>query len=641
MKQKILYLFMSLWLFAGCDNYLDVVPEDDIRTIESIFEKRQTAMDYFYGCYASYYNAGSVGLEPGIAAGDELTTGTALRSDVFSPGKRIQAFDISAGLLSASTPLMGRWSSYYRSIRQCNTFIENIDKVYNMTEKEKGQYKGSAKAIKALYYLELIQMYGPICLMPKNIDVEASMEEMQVPRSHVDTCLNRVVKLFDEAIEDGIHTFAEQPMYEAGLLNMESAYAYRAEALLWAASPLFNGNPWYSSFTNRDGKPLFNSSYDDKKWERAAIAADEAVAFCEQRGKSLFDGYDKESSALVNKIRDIQYSVMPVAFGSDELLHGVSSLFSNDINLRLPRFSSVDEALQTPFGDVTGLLNPTMRMVELFYTENGLPIGEDKNWDFPGRYHIGTESDFKYNNVVALNKDVLKLHLHREPRFYANIGFDGGIWKRETQYLEMEPFRGGRNGFEGLDLKLGDKANITGYWLKKLVSYQNYRKKSSSNLKAIAPFPKMRLSEVYLMQAEAWNEFEGPSAKVYAALDVIRKRAGIPNIEDAWNLYAKTPAKIRNKEGLREIVRQERMIELCFEGQRFWDLKRWKIAHEYLSSPIRGWNILGEKGAQFYNQYAGPVEVWTANKFSSPKNYFWPIQSEQVLRANIKQNPGW
>ncbi len=151
----------------------------------------------------------------------------------------------------------------------------------------------------------------------------------------------------------------------------------------------------------------------------------------------------------------------------------------------------------------------------------------------------------------------------------------------------------------------------------------------------------MRLAEIYLMQAEAWNEFEGPSERVYTALDVVRERAGLPGIEQAWDQYAKTPAKIRNKETLRDIIRQERMIELCFEGQRFWDLKRWKIAHEYLSSAIKGWNILGEKGAQFYNNYNGPVEVWTGNKFSSPRDYLWPIGNEEVLRANIVQNPKW
>ncbi len=644
MKYRILYLFIGILTFTGCDNYLDVVPENDIRTIESIFEKRQSALEYFYGCYQSYLNAGSIGLDPGVGAGDELVTGYALRSTTLSQGAKIPAFDIAQGYLSASNPIMGRWgmgNNYYKAIRQCNVFIENVDNVYNMTQRDKEKYKASAKAIKALYYFELMQMYGPICLVDKNIDVEASMEEMQIPRSHVDTCFNRIVSLFDEAIRLRLDTYSEQPMYEAGLLNMESVYAYKAKVLLYAASPLFNGNPWYSDFKNRDGEPLFSSEEDPKKWERAAKAADEAVAYCENRGKALYDGYDKEGSILVNKIRDIQNSVLPVAFGSDELLHGMNSLFETDIKLRLPRYSSLDEDLETSLNQSIGILNPTLRMVELFYTSNGLPIEEDKNWDFGGRYTIGSESDFSYNNVVALNKDVLKLHLRREPRFYANIGFDGGIWKRRDKYVEMEAFHGGKNGFEGDVVQPSDFVNITGYWVKKHVSHTNYTTKNEISTKPYAPYPKMRLSEVYLMQAEAWNEFEGPSEKVYKAMDVVRKRAGIPGIEEAWGLYAKTPDKIKHKETLREIIRQERMIELCFEGQRFWDLKRWRIAHEYLSSPIKGWNILGGKGAQFYNLFNGPVEVWTENKFKSPRDYFWPIKNEEVLRANIKQNPGW
>ncbi len=644
MKKTLLYIMVALVTLSGCDNYLDVVPENDIRTIESIFEKRQSAMAYFYGCYQNYLNAGSVLLDPGVGAGDELVIGTALRNSTFSQGLVLQAYNISSGLLSASNPIMGRWgasSNYYQAIRQCNVFIENVDNVYNMTDKEKAQYKASAIAVKALYYFELVQMYGPITLVPENVDVEAPMSEMQLPRSHVDTVFNRIVELFDEAIDLGIHTFAEQPQYEAGLLNRESVYAYKAKALMYAASPLFNGNPWYANFKNRDGDQLFNATYDVNKWERAAIAADEALAFCKERGKSLMTGYDSEASELINKMRDIQFSVMPVSFASDELLHGMYSIMATDIELRLPRYSSVDPNYTTSIGRNFGLISPTMRMVELFYTENGLPINEDINWDYSARFNTGAESDYKYNNVVALNKDVLNLHLRREPRFYANIGFDGGIWRRRDQYVEMEPFQGGRNGFDEEVVNPDDRVNITGYWTKKCVSYQNYSTRNDNNVSPVAPFPKMRMAEIYLMVAEAWNEFSGPSEKVYEALDAIRERAGIPGIEEAWDVYAKDPTKIRKQESLREIIRQERMIELAFEGQRYWDLKRWKIAHQYLSSPIKGWNILGTKGAPFYNNYNGPVEVWTGNRFNSPRDYFWPIGNEEVLRSNIVQNPGW
>ncbi len=646
MKKNILYLLLGFFLLMSCDNYLDVVPEDDIATIESIFEKKSTALKFFLGCYKGYRNAGSAIVDPGVAGGDEVAGGQVLRDKGLAHTYELTSLHIATGRLSPSNPILARWGGsgcYYDFIRQCNIFIENVDKVYNMTDKEKKQYKASAIAIKALYYFELMQMYGPITLVPNNIDVEAEMEVMQRPRSHVDTCFNRIAELFDQAIELEINTFAEQPLYEAGLLNRESVYAYKAKALLYAASPLFNGNPWYSDFTNRDGEPLFSSEYDESKWVRAAQAADEAIAFCEQRAKNLYSGYNKEGSALVNKIRDIQLSVIPISFASDELLHGTYTLTKNDILMRMPRYSSLVPSLQTSATANVGVLSPSMRMVELFYTENGLPIGEDKNWNFAGRYQMGIESDFAYNNVVGLNKDVLNLHLRREPRFYANIGFDGGIWRRGEKYVEMEAFNGGRNGFEKLYVVPTDRVNITGYWIKKHIHFQNYftDDKLNGSTEPLAPYPKMRLAEIYLMQAEANNEAYGPSDKVYEALDKIRIRAGIPPIREAWNLYAYNPSTIETKEGLRDVIRQERMIELCFEGQRFWDLRRWKIAHEYLSQPIKGWNIFGEKGIQFYNNYNGPVEVWTENTFSAPRDYFWPIEAEEVQRANIRQNKNW
>ena len=159
--------------------------------------------------------------------------------------------------------------------------------------------------------------------------------------------------------------------------------------------------------------------------------------------------------------------------------------------------------------------------------------------------------------------------------------------------------------------------------------------------KGDVPFPLMRLAELYLMQAEAWNEYlETPDDRVYDPIDKVRKRAGIPAVREAWEQYSLNPSLVQTKLGMREIIRRETNIELAFEGHRFWNLRRWRIAHEELNTPLYGWNVIGEDAESFYN-HGNPVVVWSKRKFVAPKDYLFPIRSEEVQVSGIVQNPGW
>jgi hypothetical protein len=87
---------------------------------------------------------------------------------------------------------------------------------------------------------------------------------------------------------------------------------------------------------------------------------------------------------------------------------------------------------------------------------------------------------------------------------------------------------------------------------------------------------------------------------------------------------------------MREIIRQERMIELAFEGKRFWDIRRWKTAFELLNQPIKGWNIMGATTEEYYNVVTIAVPTFTT------KEYLWPVmESELRTNKNLIQNPGW
>ncbi len=108
-------------------------------------------------------------------------------------------------------------------------------------------------------------------------------------------------------------------------------------------------------------------------------------------------------------------------------------------------------------------------------------------------------------------------------------------------------------------------------------------------------------------------------------------------MQESWQQYSNNPNKYSTKDGLREIIHQERMIELAFEGHRFWDLKRWKKANEELNKPIQGWNVLGETTNAYYQ-----VTTVFSQRFVSPRDYFWPINEGTLIQnPNLVQNVGW
>ena len=640
MRQLFCVILIVLFL-SGC-NYLDMVPENDIETVETIFEKRENADDWLKSCYSFLPdNFGSFRRNVAFTGADEFITGDYMRNSVFF-NLQLQGVRIASGLQMSQDPYGNIWSEkYYSAIRYCNIFLDNIGKVYNMEEREKEQWTAEIKALKAYLYFELVRRYGPIVLVPQNIDVNEPVKVMQQPRRPVDECFKAIVTLLDEAIPDLI-PYEKKDFLRRGYFSLEGAHALKARALLYAASPLFNGNDFYTGFVNKNGEQLFNATYDREKWKRAAEAADEAIRVCEQNGRSLYSGTLSKPTKLQNFMLDVENSVLSSNFENSELLFPIR--VSNSLNLNEDRFYTYSLPVHQDYSEanskVLGILAPGINMVEMFYTEHGLPIEADKEWNYSDRYQMGKETNTQYLNVVPLNEDVLNLHLRREPRFYANIAADRCSWERDNNnYVKVDAFRKGKMGTTLDIIDITMPQNLSGYWIKKH-TYSNVGTKTYAE-PGDNPFPAMRLAELYLIAAEAWNEYEGPGERVFAPLNKVRARAGIPDVEIAWKTYSRMPEKINTADGMREIIRQEINIEFAFEGHRFWNLRRWKTAHLAMNEKQYGWNILGENARSFYNNFEGPVIVSSNNKFVAPRDYLFPIRAEEVLVAGCKQNPGW
>ena len=271
-------------------------------------------------------------------------------------------------------------------------------------------------------------------------------------------------------------------------------------------------------------------------------------------------------------------------------------------------------------------------MAELFYTKNGLPIDEDLSFNFNNRYDV-TTIPFIQRYVAQYGQSTALLNLDREPRFYASLAFDRGLSRSWGDFWNLKMRRGESHG---RNANTSDYLT-TGYGLKKIVHPDSEGDTYSKIIRY--PFPIIRLSELYLNLAEALNELNGPSQEVYNALNSIRFRAGIPDLETSWGDPSLTSnvGKHTIQTGLREIIRQERLIELAFEGHRYNDIRRWKLGLEYFSTPVKGWSVDEESISNFYNV----IDVGIRS-FNSPRDYFHPIGFDEInINPNLVQNPGW
>ncbi|WP_018337491.1 RagB/SusD family nutrient uptake outer membrane protein [Butyricimonas synergistica] len=655
MKRLLAYLFIPFLLFVSCDSWLDVVPEEDIATIDSEFETYDEAYQWLKSAYVYMQDLYGWSDNVAMSASDELVSDTYLRNTVVD-WQRPTGLEIIAGRQSVLDPCDDTWFNvfsggaagsyrrdFYTQIVLCNHFITRIDNVYNLPAKDKSEWKAEVIALKAFYYFELVRRYGPVMIVPDHVDPNQDVETLKLPRSHVDTCFNYIVRLCDEVVET-LPSCTGKKSERRGYFNKEAVMALKARALCYQASDLFNGNPDYANFTNKEGEPLFSATPDPKKWERAAQAAIDVIDYCRENGSAALVQGSSANTELQGYMLDIEKSCQTYGWLSDEVLYMIRLQGGDEDWFRLILPKMDDGSMHSLPG---ACLAPSIKMVEMFYTENGLPIDQDLKWVGGGNpYGLSQETDPKYTDVVSLEEPTLNLHRRREPRFYANIAADRCYWRLGTEvnniYL-VKTYQGESAGLEEKRLSSTDPQNLTGYYVKKGTSSKATLLAHQSGLGSLGerPAPIFRLAEMYLIAAEALNESKAaPDAEVYKYLNVVRKRAGIPDVEVAWK-NAKDPNKVKTTAGMRAIIRQEWNIEFAFEGYRFWNVRRWKIANIEFNEKSYGWNVVGRDAKSFYNNGKGPVVVYSGNKFIAPRDYFWPIRSEEVQTAGCVQNPGW
>jgi hypothetical protein len=639
-KYTIFFTLSIIFGLSACKSYLDIVP-DNVATIDYAFRNRTVAEKYLFTCYSYRPTVGGVNVDPAMNGCDE----TWLFYGNNAPWNNTQ---IQRGFQTSVAPFLNFWDGevggkkLWNGIRDCNIFLENVKLVRDLPDYEMKRWIAEVKFLKAYYHYYLFKCYGPIPILDVNLPISASVEEVQVYRETVDKVVKYIADLMKEAAIDLPEAGAVVEGTEAGRADKLVALTMRAEVLLFAASPLYNGNTDYASMLDKSGAPLFSQTYDANKWKLAAEACKQAIDTCLIQKKGLFDVVDPFTATAPDPFK-IQTTFRQAVCErwNKELIWGNTN---NDCTYLSRQGQAKVVRLNAELSNqVFTEWAPTIKMVEKFYSKNGVPIEEDVDWQKNTWY----ENRFKVRPTVSSGDDIYYvqkdqktafLHYNREPRFYASLGFDKGVYFGNGYYT----FPATVKYTDFLNKQVSGAAtasgnfSITGYSVKKMHSFKNAQTASSTSVEYF-PFPVLRLADLYLMYAEGLNEFAGPSAEIFTYLDKVRIRAGLKGVKESWANYSSKPNKPDTKDGLRQIIHQERTVELAFEGKRFWDIRRWKKIDELNDQP-RGWNIAGETTEDFYNL----VPIAQVPVKFTVKDYFWPIkESDLTVNKNLIQNYGW
>lgn len=644
--QNNIRIFAYLLTFAlpfvtSCGDYLDQVPQD-ILTLEKTFESRESSLRYLASVYTympDEFDQRSPGGGRGQGTAGAWVAGSDEAEYVWeSHGSNI----VTNGSLNPSSGLVGTyWNKYYKGIRSATILIDNLHLCKLLYPGDYEQWTAEARAVRAIYYYYLMRLYGPVPVLETALSEQASNEALQIPRNSVEEVGNYILSELQLAMESGLieniklsgnHTSSDKGL---GHIDQAIAKAFKVQTRMLMASDLFNGsNPYFANLANPDGKRLFPNYDDAKKRQLWADAAREAKEFIDH---FIGRGYDLTRIYTNGKL-DPYLSYREAIRGYRSEMTNFSTTSTSAIEMIHFRIDTPTDILQydrTPkhFGagraayEASSALGASQEIVDSYFMANGMkPItgyeSDNKTPIINGQsgYKEDGFSDSDYLDPVTgrlfAPAGVLNAWVGREPRFYADITFDGQRWLNTSEGIVYTSTQ--YSGNSGKGVGSSNDYTKTGYVVRKSAPLGNWRDGNRINIL-------LRVSQIYLDYAEALQESDPGNPDILTYINIIRERAGIP-------LYG---AELPVPSDMRQAIRDERRVELAFETNRYFDVRRWCIAEQTENKPIHGMNI-EKNGLDFFKRTV--VE----NRIFEKKNYFFPIPERDInINRALVQNTGW
>ncbi len=597
-NKNIFVILIFSVLFVGCTDLIDAEQEN-------IKDKNDTYIDPNFGL--GLLTQGYARIPTNGYNFSEVATDDAVSNDLANN----QFLRLATGQWTATFNPASRWNDCNSGIQYMNIVLSEVDK---MTFSEdplvdnlfKGRIRGEAYGLRAMFMYNLLQSHGgwvngKLLGVPIILTEQVVTSEFNLPRDTFNACtaqiysdINNAIGLLPQDYVDVASNASIPPRYNVanmtpslynramgvkfrGLVSGNIAKAIRSQVALLAASPAFaNGSADGSNGT----------------WEDAAKYAAEIIAL-----KGGLAGLPSTFASGVSWYRNVtEINALTSGANSPESLWRGGT--SNNNTLEAENFPP------TLFGN--GRVNPTQNLVDAFPASNGYPISN-------------ALSNYSSANPYA----------NRDPRLKEFIVYHGTTAGVTNAQINITA---GNDAINNVNT-----STRTGYYMKKLlrqdVNYNPNGRNTQNHYR-----PRIRYTEMYLNFAEAANEAWGsvadPKGYGYTAYDIIkaiRKRALGINA-DPYLESIKT-----DKVAMRQLIRNERRLELSFEGFRFWDLRRWKVALPELNEPAKGVTISGSLAAPVYGN---PFVV--ENRVFQNHMYYGPIPYLETLKFNnLLQNDGW
>lgn len=592
--KKLIIALVTVSMFAGCSDFLEPLPNGHY-TDKNLLDYPSMIRGYVekgYDLLPKLYSGGEYVYLDGATDDAVITART----------HNMRRFAVGAGT-PASDPFKDFWIRDYRGIMYVNRFLKDdlgLNTRYMVDDEQNRRLQralqGDAYALRAWYQFDLLRKWGgkgtdgqllgfPIMLDPVDID---AADAGTFERATYEDCVKQILKDCDAALSY-LPTANRDWLVEDQDFTVQGAVRWnRFDGIAVKALKAMTWLQWAS--------PAFNPDNDRTRWEEAAKYAAEVMDFkLTEDGARGFDPAASFSWCDPN---------------SPEII------WSSDSSK-----GSTMESLFYPDGFLgTGKVGPSQNLVDAFPMANGYPIDDERS---------GYDPQKPYEN--------------RDPRFYSTIFYNGAEVRRNTTDEVMYTFDtsvGGRDEAESVN------NTMTNYYVRKYV-YMGWNKNDDK----INTMPKsiffIRWTHMCLIFAEAANEVSGPTATLYGytpkqAIAYLRNRPTNDKMPGIGSTGADSYLEecAANPDRFRELVRNERRIELCFEGQRFYDLRRWATdlsdlnaeKHSIIKRPRI--TINAETGEYDYD-----YEEIERHDFPS---LYVPIPYTEVVRMKqVVQNEGW
>lgn len=568
-KYIILFLLTAVFmvLTPSClEDYLDVSYEAGVSEDE-VFSNYQNFRSYFYGVYEGQKYYGTSGWRDYniklayplyFLMWDQKYSWEGV-TDAADHCRYMEGHTLKSGQVSAfinkftydgnRRPIL---ESMFLIIRKCNMVIKNIDKLQDATatQEVKDDFLGQAHFVRALAHFELMRLWGP---MPYLTKVIGPTDQWDIPRLSKYETLTHIAMDMDSAAmhfekcgkmrrDPGPGEVGHLSDAEQARPNGVAAKAYKSRALLYAASPL-------------------NNDKGQKAWEDAAKASWEAIQIAEQYKYALLTAADYKKNYVGATYTNEQlyaWNAGNQAWNSGNFQGLVSAIFNG-----------------TSSNTWSGLC-PTQNFVDKFETKWGEPLSTPEE-----RAAAEAAGHYKEQDPYA----------NRDPRFYIDIVYNqgplAGTWTGGKAQIYYEIKNGVPVYSELLNQTFINptRYTATGYYIKKTWAEGSVKYQQSFQYTD----PLMRLAELYLNYAEAVNEAYGPngtapgaSMTAVQAINKVRNRIGAADV---------LPQFTSSKEVFRERIKNERHVELAYEGHYYHDIRRWKDAPKAYGGPIMGMDI--------------------------------------------------